>query len=909
MISASIASALERSRKKSIALGSSAFLLVAVLDMLTPEPYSFSLFYLVSISVFSWFVGRGWAWYIAAASAFLWAFNHLARGDLYYFSRAVSYWEAASRFGFYAVFILALQIIKRYLGQLRSINDELRAALTARQESEHRYREVFDYSSGGIMLLDVVPGQRFTVVTVNPAVERMAGVAASAVVGRYLEEVLPPETAGQLNDAYWRCVQAGSPTTVDGLVRLPSGRRTIRTTLIPVRDSNGRIHRLIALPVDMTDTIRAGEARRESEQRYREVFENTSDGIFVIDVTPERRFRVVTFNPAMEKMVGLKNEDVAGRYNEEFLRPETAASVMENNERCLREGKPISFEEQLDLPRGLITWNTTLVPVRDAGGRIYRIVGVARDITETVGIRRALQQSEEKFSTAFHASPDSIVISRLADGVILEVNQGFTELNGYSREEAVGRSAMPGDLGIWDDAADRARFAALVREEGGLQGFEGKLRRKDGALRYSLLSARKVVIDGQECILTITRDVTDRRRMEAALRESEARFREIFENSSEGIFLHEVTEGPRYRLLSVNPAMERMIGITAAEAVGRFNDEYLPREIAEKANEDHRRCLEAGRPISFEADFNLPIGHSYFSTTLVPVRDETGRIARLIGVARDDTERKLAEEREREHERQIFQAAKLSSLGTLVAGIAHEINNPNNYIRLNSQNLKELWQDIRWILDQAAAAGGGLEIHGIPYEAARTMVEDLLSGIGEGSKRIEKLLVNLRDFARGEEGDLTESVDVNAVIDSAVMITRELIQKSTLAFTVVPAPGLPPIRGSYHQIEQVVINLLTNACQALPSRDRKITVTTLLEEGGERVLLEVADEGVGMPLHFISRITDPFFTTKRARGGSGLGLAVSSRIVSNHKGIISFDSEVEKGTRVTVLLPVSREMK
>ena len=461
-VSARIAGALERSRKKSIALASSAFLLVAVLDMLTPEPYSFSLFYLVSISLFSWFVGRGWAWYVAAASAFLWAFNHLVTGDFGYFSRAASYWEAASRFGFYAVFISSLAIIKRYLGQLRSMNDELRTVLAAQQESEQRYREVFEYSSGGIMLLDVTPDQRFRVITINPAVERMSGITVSELAGRFLDEVLPPRTAEQLEDNYRRCVQAGSPITFDGAVTLPTGRRSIHTTIIPVRDSAGRIHRLITLPVDMTDSIRTEEARRESEQRYREVFENTSDGIFLLDVTPERRFRVVAYNPALEKMVGLKNDEVAGKFNEDFLAPATAASVTENNARCLREGAPISFEEQLDLPRGRFTLSTTLVPVRDDGGRIYRIVGVARDITESVRIQQAFRQSEEKFSKAFHSSPDSIVISRLSDGVILEVNQGFTELNGFSREEAVGRAATPGDLGIWDDAADRARFAALV---------------------------------------------------------------------------------------------------------------------------------------------------------------------------------------------------------------------------------------------------------------------------------------------------------------------------------------------------------------------------------------------------------------------------------------------------------------
>jgi signal transduction histidine kinase len=282
------------------------------------------------------------------------------------------------------------------------------------------------------------------------------------------------------------------------------------------------------------------------------------------------------------------------------------------------------------------------------------------------------------------------------------------------------------------------------------------------------------------------------------------------------------------------------------------------------------------------------------------VRDETGGIARLIGVTQDITERKRMEERQRDHEQQLFQAAKLASLGTLVSGIAHEINNPNNFILLNSQNLKELWQDIRPVLEQKAGEADSFDLHGLPFPTARAMVEDLMTGIEEGSKRIARLVLNLRDFARGDDGQLNDEVDVNAVIDSAVMITGNLIRKSSNAFSVVRAAGLTSVRGSAQQLEQVIINLLTNACQSLPSPDRRVSVETKTDEEDHWVVIEVTDEGMGIPEQNLPRVTDPFFTTKRAQGGSGLGLAVSSRIVSNHGGTMSFHSQVGAGTRVTV---------
>ena len=761
--------ALHRRRWFALALGLSLAGLLALIDLLTPEAISFSLFYLLPIALLEWYSRRGWPWLAAATGAFLWPVDHLLRGNMVYFNSLMAFWEPAMRVGLYALFIGFLKMIHGYIGRLRDVNRDL----------------------------------------------------------------------------------------------------------------------------------------HESEERYREVFENTSDGIFLIDVLPENTFRVAAYNPAMERMVGLSNEQVAGKLNQEFLPPETAESVKENNLRCLAAGTAISFDEELDLPAGRFLWHTTLVPVHDALGEIYRLVGMSRDVTATVLAQRALQQSERKFATSFQSSPDSVTLSRVDDGILLEVNEVFTQVYGFSREEAVGHNAT--ELGIWVYPEERHRLAALVRENGGATGFEATFRRRNGEIRHGMLSSRRVEIDGQSCMLNTARDMTEHRLMESRISESEQRYREIFENTSDGIFMVEVTLDDRFRLLSCNPAQERMMEIAAKEAVGKYIDEYLPSAIADTAVAQNRACIAAGRQMSFESSVDLDSGQTFFNTTLVPVRDETGRIARLVGVTQDLTERKRAEERERTHEQQLFQAAKLASLGTLVSGIAHEINNPNNFIRLNAQNLKKIWPDVRSILGRSAEADPDLTLGGVSFMTAREMVGDLLAGIEAGSNRIEKLVVNLRDFSRGDEGELKERVDVNAALESALMIIRDLIQKSTDTFVVNTTADLPLVLGSYQQIEQVIINLVTNACQALPSRDRCVAIATKTGTGGDSVVVEVVDEGNGIPAANLARITDPFFTTKRSRGGSGLGLAVSSRIVANHGGRLSFHSEVGVGTRATVELPLGPE--
>jgi hypothetical protein len=647
----------------------------------------------------------------------------------------------------------------------------------------------------------------------------------------------------------------------------------------------------------------ARAALRESEALYREVFEKTSDGLFVLEVTPDRRYRLVSYNPAQEVMLGISSADVLGKYAEEYLPDSVLEIVLEQNRQVVESGRTMTFPSALDLPGGRRFFSTTLVPVKNAEGRVHRIIGLARDMTENRRMLEALRQSEEKFSKAFHGSPDSITISTIDDGIILDANRGFFNVYGYEPEEVIGRSSLPGDLGVWVNPEDRERMVAMVRERGEAVGEWLPFRRKNGTIRYGLTSWRVIELDGKRLVLSMTRDMTERKAMEEALRDSEARFRLLAENSTDLIS----RIGPDGTHLYVSPACTALLGWSPEELAGTSPCEHVHPEDAGavRASLETVRAKQAPDTVTYRIR-RRDGTYTWFETVSRAIRDPvTGGVAEVQCSSRDISERVRAQEKEKTQELQLFQAAKLASLGTLVSGIAHEINNPNNFIRLNSQNLKEFWGDMRTILDAAAGADGPLSLHGIPWETARGMVDDLLQGIGEGSKRIEKLLLNLRDFARGDEGSLDEDVDLGAVVRSAVMIVQNLIQKSTARFSVAEHSPLPPVRGNYHQLEQVVINLVTNACQALPSRDRRVTVDTRSEDGGASVTLVVADEGVGIPAANIPRVVDPFFTTKRQAGGSGLGLAVSSRIVQNHGGTMSFTSQVGRGTNATVRLPAA----
>jgi PAS domain S-box-containing protein len=289
---------------------------------------------------------------------------------------------------------------------------------------------------------------------------------------------------------------------------------------------------------------------------------------------------------------------------------------------------------------------------------------------------------------------------------------------------------------------------------------------------------------------------------------------------------------------------------------------------------------------------------------IVVTKDGYGNPIAYDGLINDITQLKKAAASAAIRDKQLKQADKMASLGILVAGIAHEINNPNNFILLNVQLFLKVWKDILPILDEYYNNNGDFSVAGMLYSSSKDKIGQSLDGILKGSERIQIITKSLTEYSKTDSGRVNEMVDVNKAVEMAVLITNNLIKKSTSNFKVEYGKNLPLVKGNIQQIEQVVINLITNSCQSLKDNTAEIKVSTYFNVERSKVRIKVEDRGIGIPEEDLKHIIDPFFTTKRNMGGTGLGLSVSYNIVKSHGGSLVLKSLPGKGTMARVSFPV-----
>jgi polar amino acid transport system substrate-binding protein len=280
---------------------------------------------------------------------------------------------------------------------------------------------------------------------------------------------------------------------------------------------------------------------------------------------------------------------------------------------------------------------------------------------------------------------------------------------------------------------------------------------------------------------------------------------------------------------------------------------------------------------------------------------------RTADLTREVAERRHAEAQLLLNQQQLVQADKMAALGVLVSGVAHEINNPTGLILLDIPILKRAHRDTAPLLEERLQQQGDFMLGGLPYTEMRDEIPRILEEMQDGAQRIKRIVNDLKDFARRDDTGDQELLDFNQVVTTAIRLVEPTIRKATRRFSTDCTAGLPRIRGNSQRIEQVIVNLLLNACQALPDENRAISLSTRFSWEHDQVLLRVADEGIGIDPEHLSRLTDPFFTTKRDSGGTGLGLSVSAGIIKEHGGSLAFESTPGAGTIVTLALPASRE--
>jgi len=483
--------------------------------------------------------------------------------------------------------------------------------------------------------------------------------------------------------------------------------------------------------------------------------------------------------------------------------------------------------------------------------------------------------------------------------------------------------------------------AATVRAEGPVRLFEISHRHLGSYRKMNQGEMDSVMYKLFAMILTEKLEMTNYK-----AREYEATNRDLIE--SRDTFYQMVDRSPEAiveldregRIVFFNSRAEERSGYNRNDVLGRrFLDTPLVKGVDKALVSDFLQDLEAGKPVyGLESPFTNRHGELFYAElsvwstqkrNLLTIRNITERKKAEADMrsAHDELERRVAErtkqltelnrelqaeivarkqaqDAERVQFRQLMQADKLITLGILVSGVAHEINNPNQFITSNIAPLKKAWEGALPILDEYHKAHGDFRIGGMNYSRLKQKIPGIFSNISEGVKRINNIVVDLKEYVKEYPVERTEEFDVNAVVQSALTLTTNLVNKSTRRFTVELGRHIPVFKGDYQRIEQVIINLLQNACEALTSPEEAITLTTSYDKRGRTIRVVVTDEGRGIAAGDQERITDPFFTTKRDKGGIGLRLSISSRIVMEHGGTLHFEPGPGCGTITTISLPV-----
>lgn len=512
-------------------------------------------------------------------------------------------------------------------------------------------------------------------------------------------------------------------------------------------------------------------------------------------------------------------------------------------------------------------------------------------------------QATEEVLALLESAPEAIFLVDADTQRILAANPAASRLTGY-REKPLRRLSFPqlapsahpdgtSFPAVWSHLAEKAMEGRDTRTA-------WILLRPDGReVPCELLAVRHPSLRARLVRATLV-DLTDRVESERARAASEARLRSVLETCGLAIRISRAGKA-----IYANPACVALFGHPSAESL-------LALDVLETYAPGFRDAL-AGLVMRAETVPEFDAGILRLDGSTVPVRATLAAVEledgpAVIAFLIDTTETVQAREREEQSRVALEHADRLAALGTLSAGIAHEINNPNNLILFNADLLEKVLPEALAPVDRHAAESPGFQAAGMPWTELREEITALLQGVQGGAERIRLLVAGLKDFVRGDTSPVRKPCDLNAVALSAHRLLGGTIRSSTDSFRMELEPDLPLVLANAQQIEQIAVNLLTNACEALPDRSRPIVLTTRRNSDGF-VELEVRDRGVGIPPENLPRVLDPFFTTRREEGGTGLGLSVSWGIVRAHQGDLTIANHPEGGAVATLRLPVAESSR
>lgn len=601
----------------------------------------------------------------------------------------------------------------------------------------------------------------------------------------------------------------------------------------------------------------AEEALRLSEQRLHSIITTAPFGAHEYELRPDGRLIFISFNPAAQRILGVEHENFLGKSIEEAFPSLVGTAIPEAYRHVAKTGEPFE-DDQVNYEQGKISGAFEIAAFQTAPDRMAVFF---RDITERRRVEEALRASEEKFAKTFHTSPDAININRLSDGVFLDINKGFTDLTGFTREDVIGYSSLSEGIDIWVHPEDRQRLLAALRKHGEMLGLEAEFRHKDGSTTFGSMSAKMIELNGEQCILSITRDITERKRAEEAIKR-------------ESSFLASVIELLPFPIFIVTPTHEVIRQNRASLALQHVPDSLLLGEVEFIDPQTYTACPPRDWPILHALRGEIEPTREYI------LRQQDGREMPIL-----------------------LQTAPIVIAGEIVAAVVaiQDISALKEADSAKNQFLMALSHEMRTPLTSII---GWAQL----AQGASDVVSEALKSIIQNARTQNILLERLLILSRILTGKLRiakQSTDLWQLVLHVVQQLQQRMEEHHITLHLEPPADALHLDADSKLLEQAIDEIMDNALHFTPAGG-VISIQGRLAD--EQIVLVVTDTGSGMVPEQIATRLKPFTQIQRKEeiGGLGIGFSLVRGIIEAHQGRVEITSAGPgQGTTVTCRLPRS----
>ena len=745
----------------------------------------------------------------------------------------------------------------------------------------------------------------------SPSYQRLLSAPPEIHGSNSLENV-HPDDAARIRQIFRETVATGvGQRTEYRFVCTDGSIRYIESQGSVIKDEFGEVAKVLVVSRDVTQRKRAEESLRESEQRYKQLLGSVTDYIYTVELDGQGRVLATRHNPSCVAVTGYTAEEFAatpglGMGMVPFEdRPAVEAMIAE----ARRGGETEPIEHRLRHKDGSLRWvRATTVPRKNAAGTVSSYDGLVSDITERREADNRLRQSEALYQSLVANLPQCIM-RKDRDGRFIFVNQRFAEMLHAKPADVIGRTDFdfyPPAMAEKFTVDDRRVMASGQMFETIEENLTANGVLHDVQVLKIPVRDPSGEVNGVQCIFW---DVTASRRAQGEIQRRDELLQAMMDNTPAVIYLKDL-EG---RYLYINREFEKLFNVQRERTVAKTDFDIFPSDIAQRFQENDRAIIEDGCSRTLDEQAPQADGlHDYLSVKF-PVRDVHGRPYALCGISTDITDRKQIETQLQQRNRELRhalrelqeakmylgQSEKLRAVGTLAAGVAHEVKNPLQELLLNASGLELLIGD--------------------KIPEAREQLVDMRASINQANTIVCALL----DYARPDPLQLNRE-DINQLIQEVLLLNNYSLLDARVAVVVHYDRVAPRLMLDRQKMKQVFMNLITNAIHAMegiPEKGRRIEIlvttqtlatnerlprglgdTTCWMPGDDLVVVELSDTGPGIPARLLTQIFDPFFTTKGPGKGTGLGLHIVQNIVGLHGGTIDISNRPEGGARARITL-------